>query len=163
MDFAGWIYLVAVSALICSFCTLLIPDTVFTKHIELMICLAFLLTVLSPVAKAVKKLPSLIKIESDVIFDEGNEYNELGSEYIELKTEEIIKERIFSLIEEKTGVSAFKLIFEPSFTKGGMLDGARLICKCESPAVYTVLDIKKQQLETYLERLLICEVKIEVE
>lgn len=163
MDFAGWIYLVAISSLICSFSTLLIPDKAFAKHIELMICLAFLLTVLSPVTKAVKKLPSLIKIESDVIFGEGGEYNELGSEYIELKTEEIIKNSIFSLIADKTGVSAFSLTFEPSFTKSGMLDEARLICKCESPAVYTVLDIKKQQLETYLERLLICEVKIEVE
>ncbi len=163
MGFSEWIYLVATSALICSFCTLLIPDKAYLKHIELMICLAFLLTVLSPVAKAVKKLPSLIKIESDVIFGDESEYNELGSEYIELKTEEIIKRQIFSLIAEKTGVSAFLLEFEPSFTSGGLLDGAKLVCKCESPAVYTVLDIKKQQLETYLERLLICEVKIEVE
>ena len=124
MDFAGWIYLVATSAVICSFCTLLIPNEAFSKHIELIICLAFLLTVLSPVAKAVKKLPTLIKIESDVIFDESGEYNELGSQYIELKTEEIIKKQIFSLIAEKTGVSAFSLTFEPSFTESGMLDGA---------------------------------------
>lgn len=163
MNFAQWIYLVAASALICSFCTLLVPSETFSKLIELMICLAFLLTVLSPVAKAIKMLPSLIKIESDVIFGDGSEYNEMGSQYVELKTEEIIKNQLFSLIVEKTGVSAFTLSFTPSFTSGGMLDGAELVCKCESPAVYTVLEIKKQQLETYLERLLICEVKIEVE
>ena len=79
------------------------------------------------------------------------------------KTEELIRRQIFSLIAEKTGVSAFELELVPSFTQNGMLDGAHLICKCESPAVYTVLDIKRAQLETYLERLLICEVKIEVE
>lgn len=163
MDFSGWIYLVAVSALICSFCTLLVPDKAYAKHIELALCLAFLLTVLSPVKEAVKKLPSLIKIESDVIFGEGGEYNKLGGEYIELKTEEILKNQIFSLIAEKTGVSAFTLEFEPSFTSGGLLDGVGLFIKCESPAAVAVIGIKKQQLETYLERLLICEVNIEVE
>ena len=163
MNFSEWIYLTATSALICSFCTLLIPDSAYTKHVELCVFLAFLLTVLPPVSTAIKAIPSLIKIESDVIFGESGEYNELGSEFIELKTEEILKNQIFSLIADKTGVSAFTLEFEPSFTKSGMLDGARLLCICESPAVYAVLDIKREQLEAYLERLLICEVKIEVQ
>lgn len=163
MDLSEWIYLVAISALVCSFCALLVPSEVFAKHVGLMLSLAFLVTVLSPAVSAIKKLPSLIKIESDVIFGQTDEYNELGNKYVELKTEELIRRQIFSLIAEKTGVSAFELELVPSFTQNGMLDGAHLICKCESPAVYTVLDIKRAQLETYLERLLICEVKIEVE
>lgn len=163
MGFSDWIYTVAVAAVICSFALLLTPSKSFTKSIELVCALSFLLTVITPIKALTKKLPDFIKNEGEVIFGDINEYNELSNSLLENKSKENIEKQIVSIIVQKTGIDNFDTKFELLFTDSGVIESVKLVCYSKNPAAFAVLDIKKEQIEGYLEKLLVCEVDIEVE
>lgn len=158
-----FIYTVALAAAIGGIISSVCPKGEFSKYVKFACAISLLIAVIAPISSALKKIPDMMKLQKSVINENAYEYNVSGNELIEKKTKSYLAEQIHRLIREKTGISAFSSECDFEFSESGILRKVNVILHAESHAAYSVLELKKDVIESYISGITVCEVKVEVD